>query len=311
MITRILNSRLPLMIYTPVKVFDSSYFHAIYRSGALPVFDTEFLTRDDILEKAQLLAQESLSFGLRLAAHDHDTIADLKLKNIANLDLLIVPLSKQDEAADLSHFGDTKIVTEIKDIHLIEKIKAKEIEVDFVEVMSCIGGCVAGAGQPFSKDSKVIEKRINGLRNIDKSSQINNSKDNFFVKQHYDSFLEGCPGSDSAHKKLHVKHNDLSEVLNRKLSIHNGTSDKLLEINISVSGKKHDTAGKTVLKSVMELVKKMNIEDFVSINALLSFNDSCFTVSVGTYSELFKFTDNKIIPSVIDKVEQKIRQHIG
>ena len=40
------------MIYTPVKVFDISYFHAIYRSGALPVFDTEFLTREDILEKA-------------------------------------------------------------------------------------------------------------------------------------------------------------------------------------------------------------------------------------------------------------------
>jgi hypothetical protein len=68
MITRILNSRLPLMIYTPVKVFDASYFHAIYRSGALPVFDTEFLSRDDILEKAQLLARESLSFGLAYPA---------------------------------------------------------------------------------------------------------------------------------------------------------------------------------------------------------------------------------------------------
>ncbi len=124
MITRILNSRLPLMIYTPVKVFDSSYFHAISRSGALPVFDTEFLTREDILEKALLLAGENLSFGLRLAAHDHDTIAALKQENIATLDLLIVPLSKQDEAADFSHFGDTKIVPEIKDIHLIEKIKA-------------------------------------------------------------------------------------------------------------------------------------------------------------------------------------------
>ena len=124
MITRILNSRLPLMIYTPVKVFDSSYFHAIYRSGALPVFDTEFLNRDDILEKALVLARENLSFGLRLAAHDHDTIAALKQENMANLDLLIVPLSRQDEAADFFHFGDTKIVPEIKDIHLIEKIRS-------------------------------------------------------------------------------------------------------------------------------------------------------------------------------------------
>jgi NAD(P)H-dependent flavin oxidoreductase YrpB (nitropropane dioxygenase family) len=110
------------MIYTPVKVFDVSYFHAIDRSGALPVFDTEFLTREDILEKALTLAGETLSFGLRLAAHDHEIIAALKQKNMANLDLLIVPLSKQDEVGDFSNFGDTKIVPEIKDIHLVEKI---------------------------------------------------------------------------------------------------------------------------------------------------------------------------------------------
>jgi acyl transferase domain-containing protein/NAD(P)H-dependent flavin oxidoreductase YrpB (nitropropane dioxygenase family)/acyl carrier protein/NAD(P)-dependent dehydrogenase (short-subunit alcohol dehydrogenase family) len=126
MITRILNSRLPLMIYTPVKVFDVSYFHAIYQSGALPVFDTEFLTRGDILEKALKLAGEPFSFGLRLASHDHRTIAALKKENMANLDLLIVPVSKQDETADFSHFGDTKIVPEIKDIHLVEKIQSMD-----------------------------------------------------------------------------------------------------------------------------------------------------------------------------------------
>ena len=61
MITRILNSRLPLMIFTPVKVFDASYFHAIYQSGALPVFDTEFLSCDQIVQKALLLSRENLS----------------------------------------------------------------------------------------------------------------------------------------------------------------------------------------------------------------------------------------------------------
>jgi len=123
MITRILNSRLPLMIYTPVKVFDVSYFHAIYQSGALPVFDTEFLSSDDILQKALKLSQENLSFGLRLSTHDHETISALKNENIVNLDLLVTPLCKEDLAADFSEFGDTKILLEIKDIHLIEKIK--------------------------------------------------------------------------------------------------------------------------------------------------------------------------------------------
>ena len=123
MITRILNSRLPLMIYTPVKVFDISYFQAIYRSGALPVFDTEFLSREDILQKALTLSLENLSFGLRLSTHDHETIAAIKNENIGNLDLLVTPLSQEDKAADFSEFGDTKIFLEIKDIHLNEKIK--------------------------------------------------------------------------------------------------------------------------------------------------------------------------------------------
>jgi acyl transferase domain-containing protein/NAD(P)H-dependent flavin oxidoreductase YrpB (nitropropane dioxygenase family)/acyl carrier protein/NAD(P)-dependent dehydrogenase (short-subunit alcohol dehydrogenase family) len=112
------------MIYTPVKVFEASYFHAIYRSGALPVFDTEFLSREDILQKARLLARETLSFGLRLSCLDLETIAFLKQENLANLDLLIVPLSPEDPVADFASFGDTKILLEIKDINMNEQITA-------------------------------------------------------------------------------------------------------------------------------------------------------------------------------------------
>ena len=82
MITRILNSRLPLMVYNPVKVFDLKYFKTIFNAGALPVFDTEFLSRDDILQNALLLAGENLQFGLRLAEHDHDIIDAIRQKNI-------------------------------------------------------------------------------------------------------------------------------------------------------------------------------------------------------------------------------------
>ena len=123
MITRILSSRLPLMIYTPVKVFDVRYFHAIYQAGSLPVFDTEFLSKDDILANSILLSRENIQFGLRLADHDHDTIAALKQANIKNLDLLVVPLTQGDEPADLKQFGDTKIILEIRDIHLTDSIK--------------------------------------------------------------------------------------------------------------------------------------------------------------------------------------------
>ncbi len=126
MIRRILNSRLPLMVYNPVKVFDVKYFNELFNSGALPVFDTEFLTHDDIIKKTILLSREDRSFGIRLFDHDSKLIEKIRQLNLINLDSLICPLLKngspKDEIADFSNFGDTKIILEIKDININEKI---------------------------------------------------------------------------------------------------------------------------------------------------------------------------------------------
>ncbi|MBU8849611.1 MAG: acyltransferase domain-containing protein, partial [Desulfobacterales bacterium] len=124
MIRRILNSRLPLMVYNPVKVFDVKYFKKIFNAGALPVFDTEFLTHDDILQNALLLSKEKFSFGIRLSTHDNELIEKIKQQQMMNLDLLISPLTKDDTPADFSNFSDTKIVLEIKDININDRIKA-------------------------------------------------------------------------------------------------------------------------------------------------------------------------------------------
>ncbi len=123
MIRRILNSRLPLMVYNPVKVFDIKYFEAIFNSGALPVFDTEFLNHDDILANTISLSKEKFSFGLRLADHDHILIEKIKQQQLINLDLLVCPMTEKDSPADFSRFGDTKIVLEVKDININDKIK--------------------------------------------------------------------------------------------------------------------------------------------------------------------------------------------
>ena len=124
MIRRILNSRLPLMVVTPVKVFDVKYFNAIYTAGALPVFDTEFLSHENILESLDALSQEECCFGVRLADHDNELIQKIKGQHIINLDLIVVPLSENDVPADFDNFSDTKIVLELKDIDINEKIDA-------------------------------------------------------------------------------------------------------------------------------------------------------------------------------------------
>ena len=191
---------------------------------------------------------------------------------------------------------------------LIEMIKANEIDVDFVEVMSCVGGCIAGAGQPFSNDNQVVEKRTAGLRNIDKKSQISNSNDNFFVKEYYDKFLDGRPGSGKAHHRLHTKHNDLSEILNRKLNVHQGTKENLLNIEISVAvSKKAAHGGNILLKNVIDMVNEMQIEDAVNINAVLSSDDNVVNVKVGDTREIFDMTDKDNISTAVGYIKEQIK----
>ncbi|MBC8440931.1 MAG: acyltransferase domain-containing protein [Deltaproteobacteria bacterium] len=123
MIRRILNSRLPLMVYNPVKVFDIKYFKDIFNAGALPIFDTEFLTHDDILQNTSLLSKEEFSFGIRLSNQDTELIQKIKHQQMINLDILISPIGKDDTPADFTNFSETKIVLEIKDININDKIK--------------------------------------------------------------------------------------------------------------------------------------------------------------------------------------------
>ncbi len=71
---------------------------------------------------------------------------------------------------------------------LIKKIESGEEHFDFVEVMACPGGCVAGAGQPFA----VLQKNVcvpKVLYKNDKALQIKRSENNPIVKNLYDDLL--------------------------------------------------------------------------------------------------------------------------
>lgn len=101
---------------------------------------------------------------------------------------------------------------------LIEKLKNKEVHYDFIEVMTCRGGCISGAGQPkttLEVTDLIRFKRIAGLYNKDNSMTLRNSHDNPEIKQVYESFY-GKPLSELAEKMLHTcydsKHNMLGEV---------------------------------------------------------------------------------------------------
>ena len=80
---------------------------------------------------------------------------------------------------------------------LIERIKGGE-HFDFVEVMACPGGCVAGAGQPFAS-SQQKKKRGGGLYAADRMFSIKRSEENPLMMSRYSGLLQG-----KVHELLHV-----------------------------------------------------------------------------------------------------------
>ena len=93
---------------------------------------------------------------------------------------------------------------------LLEKIKKGEANYDFIEIMSCPGGCVNGGGQPIKSAYERNNLDIKALRAgaiyaADKSASLRKSHENPVVKEIYDSYL-GKPNSHKAHEILHTKY---------------------------------------------------------------------------------------------------------
>lgn len=81
---------------------------------------------------------------------------------------------------------------------LIQKIKSGEKEYHLIEVMACPGGCVCGAGQPFTTaEGKAL--RSEGLYQADRMSNIKRSEENPVMTALYSGLLKG-----KVHKLLHV-----------------------------------------------------------------------------------------------------------
>eukprot|EP00475_Leptophrys_vorax_P025012 TRINITY_DN3483_c0_g1_i1.p1 TRINITY_DN3483_c0_g1~~TRINITY_DN3483_c0_g1_i1.p1 ORF type:complete len:588 (-),score=152.61 TRINITY_DN3483_c0_g1_i1:376-2139(-) len=57
--------------------------------------------------------------------------------------------------------------------HLLEAMEKKEEHFDFIEVMSCPGGCIGGGGQPKSKNANILKKRMDAIYNADQRPKSN------------------------------------------------------------------------------------------------------------------------------------------
>lgn len=96
---------------------------------------------------------------------------------------------------------------------VIEQIRSdlaakKEPTWQFVEVMACRGGCIAGGGQPYGVTDEVRKARTKALYKDDEKSTIRQSHNNPEIKKIYDDYL-GKPLGEKSHKLLHTKYVEL------------------------------------------------------------------------------------------------------
>lgn len=123
------------------------------------------------------------------------TLRDIKFSGIRGMDGI--------KAAEMELDGKVVRIAVVSGLGnadtLIEKLKSGEEHFDFVEVMACPYGCIAGAGQPFCH--KVDKKeRLRGMYKADNAAPIKRSEENPVVYNLYHGgVLEG-----REHELLHV-----------------------------------------------------------------------------------------------------------
>lgn len=81
---------------------------------------------------------------------------------------------------------------------VLDSIKSGEAHYDFVEVMACRRGCIAGGGQPLPLGPRTKASRTEGIYRVDRESQIRFTSENPLIADAYKNVIAG-----KEHKLLH------------------------------------------------------------------------------------------------------------
>lgn len=91
---------------------------------------------------------------------------------------------------------------------LLDKVRAKEIDLHAIEIMACPGGCIGGGGQPYHRgDIKILKERTESLYAEDAKKPLRKSHENPYIKMLYAEYL-GEPCGSLSHELLHTHYYD-------------------------------------------------------------------------------------------------------
>lgn len=143
------------------------------------------------------------------------TLADiLEGKDLKKIDYTAVRGTEGIKEASVKIAGKTVKVAVASGLAnakiLMDKVRNGEADYQFIEIMSCPGGCVNGGGQPIKSayvrnNNDIRAIRAGSIYAADKAMKYRKSHDNPAVKELYSSYL-GEPNGHKAHKILHTSY---------------------------------------------------------------------------------------------------------
>ena len=87
---------------------------------------------------------------------------------------------------------------------LLDEIRSGKSEYHAIEIMSCPGGCIGGAGQPYHHGNvELLKLRTKALYSEDSGKKIRKSHENPHIIELYEKYL-GKPLSEKSHHLLHT-----------------------------------------------------------------------------------------------------------
>ncbi|MCE5323251.1 [FeFe] hydrogenase, group A [bacterium] len=190
---------------------------------------------------------------------------------------------------------------------IAEKVKAGECDYDLVEVMTCPGGCIGGAGQPVSRDPETKKLRSRGLYDSDKMLEFHKSQENYMVTECYSNCL-GKVGGKKAHNLLHTGYRSRKRIADSDLDLLSGTDKEKLPISVCSGTSCMVRGSQQLLRQLIEVIEERGLQNAVDVKATFCFEacDRGPTISVGD-TVIHKCTIEKAVKA-LDKELERIMQ---
>lgn len=188
---------------------------------------------------------------------------------------------------------------------VLKSIKDGSAKYDMIEVMSCPGGCIGGAGQPAYYDECTKELRTNALYDADKILQLHKSQDNPYIKDLYQEVL-GEVNGEKAHHLLHTHYKNRKRILESELSFIEGKDSDSIEVKVCIGTNCFIKGSQNILQKIIGYVEDKEINDIVDVGATFCFEKCGAGPNASVNGEIIsEVTFEKLAAAIDTKVKEK------